>query len=104
MSISKRIALLVASAALLLVTCSQPSTLPDYSDPDPSLFADDAFPPVIPDDKAHRTGMGSWMQETCLSCHEDGRNDAPIVVHEGMSDILLLGKCRTCHTTSPGNG
>jgi hypothetical protein len=27
-----------------------------------------------------------------------------LVVHEGMADILLDGKCRTCHTTSAGNG
>ena len=88
--------------------CSQADTRSGWkmevTDPDPAIFADNAFPPVLPDDDNHRDGVASWMQETCLDCHSSGRNDAPEVKHEGMASILLDGKCRTCHTTSEGNG
>lgn len=88
----------------LLAACAQNSAHMQVTDADPAMFADNAFPPVLPADGDHRMGTDSWMQETCLNCHADGANNAPLVVHEGMADILLDGKCRTCHTTSAGNG
>ncbi len=88
----------------LIAACAQTSTHMQVTDADPAMFADNAFPPVLPDDNDHRVGTDSWMQETCLNCHADGANNAPMVVHEGMSSLLLDGKCRTCHTTSAGNG
>ena len=88
----------------LLAACAQNATHMVVTDADPAMFADNAFPPVLPADADHRTGTDSWMQESCLSCHEEGANNAPIVVHEGMAAILLDGKCRSCHTTSEGNG
>jgi cytochrome c5 len=90
----------------MLAACAQKAVaeLPPVTDADPAIFADNAFPPVLPADADHRAGADSWMQESCLNCHEDGRNGAPVVVHEGMADILLAGKCRSCHTTSAGNG
>lgn len=88
----------------LLAACAQNSTRMVVTDADPAMFADNAFPPVLPNDADHRAGTDSWFQESCLSCHEGGANNAPVVVHEGMADILLDGKCRSCHTTSAGNG
>lgn len=94
--------------AAVLGACSQANTQTGWkmevNDPDPAIFADNAFPPVIPADDNHRTGVDSWMQETCLDCHTSGRNGAPEIKHEGMADILLDSKCRSCHTTSEGNG
>ena len=94
--------------AAVLGACSQANPQSGWkmevNDPDPTIFADNAFPPVLPDDDNHRQGVDSWMQETCLNCHASGRNGAPEIVHEGMSSILLDSKCRSCHTTSEGNG
>ena len=33
----------------------------------------------------------------CAACHTAGIAGAPIVTHEGMPDILLSAKCRSCH-------
>jgi len=103
---TSQILLIVLSVTSLawLAACAQTTTHMKVTDADPAMFADNAFPPVLPADGDHRVGTESWMQETCLNCHEGGANDAPVVVHEGMADILLQGKCRTCHTTSEGNG
>jgi len=59
-----------------------------------SQFNANAFPPMIPASGSHRT---AWVKDDCLLCHEEGNSGAPIVVHEGMPDVLLQAKCRSCH-------
>ena len=59
-------------------------------------FAVNAFPPTLPDDDDHRR---SWTQDDCLLCHKNGINEAPVVKHEGMPELLLTAKCRSCHVT-----
>lgn len=59
-----------------------------------SIFARNAFPPMIPASSSHRT---AWTKDDCLMCHESGLGGAPVVAHEGMPSILLTAKCRTCH-------
>jgi len=63
-------------------------------------FADYAFPPTIPDTDWHRD---AWEVNDCLRCHETGVNDATVVQHAGMPDILLAAKCRSCHVLIPGD-
>ncbi|MCP3978877.1 MAG: hypothetical protein GY716_06040 [bacterium] len=63
------------------------------------VFAENAFPPVIPDTDWHQN---AWWRDDCLRCHETGVADAPMVVHEGMAEILLRAKCRSCHVLIPG--
>ncbi len=58
-------------------------------------FDANAFPPQIPASVSH---PDVWMRDDCLKCHESGLRGAPIVKHEGMPKLLLLSKCRTCHT------
>jgi len=107
--------LLAASAALLVLACTQPeqrkckpqaaeAMAPPTAENQAVEYPADAFPPVLPADRNHASGEGSWMQETCLDCHREGINGAPKVKHEGMAPILLEGKCRSCHTTSAGRG
>ena len=57
-------------------------------------FDADAFPPMIPASGSHRD---TWNRDDCLLCHETGNSSAPIVVHEGMPEILFEAKCRSCH-------
>jgi len=59
-----------------------------------SQFNANAFPPMIPASGSHRT---AWIKDDCLLCHEDGNSGAPVIVHEGMPDVLLQAKCRSCH-------
>ena len=64
-------------------------------------FAGGAFPPPMPADDDHEPSWrDSWLKETCMSCHEEGENDAPLIVHEGMPELQLKVKCRTCHTVN----
>jgi hypothetical protein len=63
-------------------------------------FDDNAFPPTIPDTEWHQK---AWLESNCLRCHETGVGDAPMIVHEGMPDILLSAKCRSCHVLIPGS-
>ncbi|MDP6849480.1 MAG: hypothetical protein QGH51_04490 [Planctomycetota bacterium] len=68
----------------------------------PVEFYSGAFPPILPNDEDHKMdSRDSWMKDNCLTCHENGKNDAPITKHEGMADILVQAKCRTCHTSNP---
>lgn len=101
----------IPALLLVMVACSTASTSADGLDRGPAAvtstsdstveFAANAFPPVLPNDQVHGTGpVDSWQGESCMSCHEKGKNNAPKVVHEGMADILMLGKCRTCHTSA----
>jgi ferredoxin len=59
-----------------------------------SQFNANAFPPMIPASGSHRT---AWIKDDCLLCHEEGNSGAPVIVHEGMPDVLLQAKCRSCH-------
>jgi len=62
-------------------------------------FAVNAFPPVMPDTEWHRAG---WMLNDCLRCHETGVGVAPVVLHQGLPEILKASKCRTCHVIATG--
>jgi hypothetical protein len=63
------------------------------------VFAEFAFPPVIPDTDWHQE---AWLTDDCLRCHETGVGDTPMIVHAGMVDLLLKAKCRSCHVFIPG--
>jgi len=58
------------------------------------VFADNAFPPLLPKDDDH---AGAWMRTDCLLCHDNQDKDAPQIQHEGMSSWLLKARCRSCH-------
>ena len=60
-------------------------------------FEVDAFPPTLPSDDSH---SNPWMRQDCLLCHKWGVGLAPKVRHNGMSELLLQAKCRTCHLPS----
>ena len=62
-------------------------------------FAENAFPPTIPDTEWHQH---AWLELDCLRCHETGVGEAPMVVHEDMPSILLTAKCRSCHVQVRG--
>ena len=64
------------------------------------VFADNAFPPTIPDTEWHRN---AWYELNCLRCHETGVGEAPMVMHQDMPAILLTAKCRSCHVLIPGD-
>jgi len=89
------------SPILLLAKCRSCHVLipgtpvpPPEPAPEERLFAANAFPPMIPASGSHLT---AWNKDDCLSCHEDGTHDAPVLKHEGLPRILLGAKCRTCH-------
>ena len=65
-------------------------------DEEAAQFEDYAFPPMIPNSTAH---LDAWTIDSCLRCHEDGTNDAPIVQHKSdhLPRRLLKVSCRTCH-------
>ncbi len=101
----------IPALLLVLVACSQAQHSSDGLNRGPAAvastsdssvdFAANAFPPVLPNDTVHGLGpVDSWQSESCLSCHKNGKNNAPKVVHEGMADVLMMGKCRTCHTST----
>ena len=64
-----------------------------------SEFAPNAFPPTVSDVEHHRDAS---MRNDCLRCHETGVQGATVVKHEGMPDVLLTAKCRSCHILIPG--
>ncbi len=64
------------------------------------VFAENAFPPTIPDTDWHRN---AWLEFNCLRCHETGVGKAPVVVHSDLPPILLSAKCRSCHVLIPGS-
>ncbi len=55
-----------------------------------------AFPPMLPNSRAH---VDSWTSDDCMRCHEDGLKGAPVTKHASvhMPRLLLKVKCRTCH-------
>ena len=62
-------------------------------------FADFAFPPTVSDVEYHQN---AWYRDDCLRCHETGVEDATVVSHKDMPEILLTAKCRSCHVLIPG--
>jgi len=66
----------------------------------PVTFADFAFPPTLSDTAHHGK---SWLRDDCLRCHETGVQDATVVRHADMPDVLLTAKCRSCHVLIPGS-
>ncbi len=73
-------------------------TTPPASQP-ALVFAENAFPPPIPDTASHKD---AWLIMDCLRCHETGVGDAPMVIHATVPAIALDAKCRTCHVLIPG--
>jgi len=67
--------------------------------PHEAEFLPNAFPPVIPDTDWHQE---AWLRDDCTRCHETGVGDAPRIVHEGMPQILMKAKCRSCHVFIEG--
>ena len=61
-------------------------------------FAQDAFPPLLPNTEQH---ANPWDSSACLMCHENGVGSAPVIQHAGMSRQLLQAACRTCHVQVP---
>lgn len=72
-----------------------PGSTPRVRPPNPDdAFLAGVFPPMIPDSKSH---ADSWSNDSCIVCHAAGMREAPKLRHEGLSDVLLYAKCRTCH-------
>jgi hypothetical protein len=57
-------------------------------------FAANAFPPMMPASESHAE---AWTKDDCLMCHTTGIAGAPEIKHEGLPELLLTAKCRTCH-------
>ncbi len=66
---------------------------------DSARFAENAFPPPLPDTANHRD---AWVIENCRRCHETGVGDAPMLMHRTVPDVARTAKCRTCHVLIPG--
>lgn len=85
-------------AALILVMapgCTEtPTAQAQMSD-----FAEGAFPPIMTDEEYHER---DWTRSDCLTCHESGKKDSPIMEHSGMPEHQKVAKCRTCHVLVKG--
>ncbi len=86
---------LAAAAAILLVIgtlalsgCGSSSASADAE------FAPGAFPPILTGEEYH---VGAWTRTDCLTCHEEGLDDAPKMRHVSVVEIAADSKCRTCH-------
>lgn len=105
--------LLVLAPFALLSACKSPSpeagpaggeTMADVAravtkvDPDTG-FATAAFPPTLSDTEWHQD---AWYTLDCLTCHEEGIADAPVVQHRGLPARLVTAQCRSCHVLIPG--
>ncbi|MCP5516512.1 MAG: hypothetical protein H7A45_04540 [Verrucomicrobiales bacterium] len=105
--------LLVSAPLVLLASCKCPfsgssptdgGTATDAAqavtriDPDTG-FATGAFPPTLSDTEWHQD---AWNTLDCLTCHEDGIADAPVVRHRGLPARLVTAQCRSCHVLIPG--
>ncbi len=69
-------------------------------DAEQDKFAAGAFPPTLSDTEDHRN---SWTREDCRKCHDEGIDDVPKTVHQGMPEHLKEAKCRTCHVFVAGS-
>lgn len=77
--------------ALTAAACSNETTS--------RAFATGQFPPTLSDSDYHRN---PWTRGDCLTCHEQGKNESPIVQHRGMAPELLTANCPSCHVLVPG--
>ena len=85
--------LLLLGLITLVAACGRtPSAEADY--------APGAFPPTLSDKDYHRQ---SWQRADCLTCHEQGVNDAPKLKHRSLAPLARNAKCRTCHVTARGS-
>jgi cytochrome c5 len=57
-------------------------------------FAPGAFPPTLSAEEYH---ANSWTREDCLTCHQQGVQNAPKMRHVSLPEIAAGAKCRTCH-------
>jgi hypothetical protein len=76
-----------------------PEVLGEEQSADEAVFAENAFPPPIPDTESH---VESWAILDCLRCHETGVAEAPMIRHASVPDIAREAKCRSCHVLIPG--
>ncbi len=97
-----RIQVLAAAAFLLfpvvlvvLSGCEQEGQAQVESD-----FAPGAFPPTLSDTEDHRN---SWTRADCLTCHETGENESPVMKHDSLPELAKEAKCRTCHVFIEGS-
>ncbi len=65
-----------------------------------SPFAPGAFPPTLSDTEDHRN---SWTRADCLTCHETGENESPVMKHASLPEVAKQAKCRTCHVFVEGS-
>jgi len=87
---------------VLLAVCMVglvPGCQPGASDASDGRFAAGAFPPTLSDAEYHER---AWSRPTCLSCHEKGVEDAPLLKHSSVPEQAKGVKCRTCHVLEVG--
>ncbi len=89
--------LVFSGLAVVLVGCDAQRTRPKFGRE--AEFAEGAFPPVISDTDYHQN---AWTRTNCLTCHETGVSDAPVVQHASLPPAAVHAKCRTCHVAVPG--
>ena len=82
------------SSALLGARCRTCHVVSPPPVPGEVNFARRAFPPTLPADPSHDN---AWLRDDCLQCHATGVDSAPKVIHQGMADLLLKARCRSCH-------
>jgi hypothetical protein len=75
--------------ALTLSGCGSSDTASANAD-----FAPGAFPPTLSAEEYH---ANSWTREDCMTCHQQGVQDAPKMRHVSVPEIAASAKCRTCH-------
>jgi len=85
------------SSALLGAQCRTCHVVAGAPSPGEVTFLRRAFPPTLPMDVSHEN---SWLRDDCLKCHEAGLDGAPQVRHQGMAELLLEARCRSCHVPS----
>ena len=93
------IALLVLVAALQIICSGCGNVVKETSATEPD-FPPGAFPPTLTDMEYHQK---DWIRTDCLTCHEEGVNNAPKLKHVSVPDIAKEAKCRTCHVFVPGS-
>jgi hypothetical protein len=85
--------LLCTVSLLCLAGCGGDSSANAAAD-----FAPGAFPPTLSGEDYH---IKSWTRTDCLTCHEQGVNEAPKMRHVSVPAIAAEAKCRTCHVLIP---
>ena len=85
------------SSALLGAQCRTCHVVAGAPSAGEVTFLRRAFPPTLPMDVSHEN---SWLRDDCLKCHEAGLDGAPQVRLQGMAELLLEARCRSCHLPS----